>query len=229
MRHINCFHSWDVSPQEAIQIQKEIRAKVIRHGRLGRVRFVAGADVAFDNPSQTAFAGVVILEFPDLRIVETRVERSPITFPYIPGLLSFRETPPLLKVFSKIRHEPEVIFIDGHGWSHPRSAGLACHIGVLLNLPVIGCAKSVLVGSYEIPASKRGSVSNLYHTSGEVIGAVLRTRAHVKPVFVSIGHRVGLKEAIRLTLACGKGYRIPEPTRQADLLVEKAKRGAFNR
>ena len=224
MRQINCFHSWDVSPQEAIQIQNEIRAKVIRHGRLGRVRFVAGADVAFDNPSQTAFAGVVILELPELRIVETRVERSPITFPYIPGLLSFRETPPLLKVFSKIRHEPEVIFIDGHGWSHPRSAGLACHIGILLNRPVIGCAKSVLVGSYEIPAAKRSSVSNLYNAAGHVIGAVLRTRAHVKPVFISTGHRVGLKEAIRLTLACGKGYRIPEPTRQADLLVEKAKR-----
>ena len=229
MRQINCFHSWDVSPQEAIQIQKEIRAKAIQYGRLGRVRFVSGADVAFDNPSQTAFAGVVILELPELRIVETRVERSPITFPYIPGLLSFRETPPLLKAFSKIRHEPEVIFIDGHGWSHPRSAGLACHVGVLLNRPVIGCAKSVLVGSYDIPAAKRGSVSDLYNTTGHVIGAVLRTRAHVKPVFVSIGHRVGLKEAIRLTLACGKGYRIPEPTRQADLLVEKAKRGAFNR
>ena len=224
MRPITCFHPWDVSPQKAIQIQNEVRARVIPHGRLGRTRFVAGADVAFDNPSQTAFAGVVILELPELRIVETRVERSPITFPYIPGLLSFRETPPLLKVFSKIRHEPEVIFIDGHGWSHPRSAGLACHIGVLLNLPVIGCAKSVLVGSYEIPAAKRGSVSDLYNAAGEVIGAVLRTRDHVKPVFVSIGHRVGLKEAIRLTVACGKGYRIPEPTRQADLLVEKAKR-----
>jgi len=229
MRPITCFHPWDVSPQEAIQIQNEIRARIIRHGRLGRTRFVAGADVAFDKRSQTAFAGVVILELPELRIVETRVERSPITFPYIPGLLSFRETPPLLKAFNKIRHEPEVIFIDGHGCSHPRSAGLACHIGVLLNRPVIGCAKSVLVGSYEIPEAKRGSVLDLFNAAGEVIGAVLRTRDHVKPVFVSIGHRVGLKEAIRLTVACGKGYRIPEPTRQADLLVEKAKRETTKR
>jgi deoxyribonuclease V len=124
----------------------------------------------------------------------------------------------------KLKSDPDVIFIDGHGLTHPRAAGIACHIGLSLDRPVIGCAKSVLIGTYKDPAPSRGSVSFLYNREGRVIGAAVRARDRVKPVYVSIGHKIGLAQAIRLTLACGKGYRIPEPTRQADLLAERAKR-----
>jgi deoxyribonuclease V len=190
------------------------------------LRFVAGADLAYDRQSDTLFAALVVLRFPDLERVETLIGRGRATFPYIPGLLSFRETPALLRLFARLKHEPDVIFIDGHGRSHPRAAGIACHIGVLLDRPVIGCAKSLLTGTYEEPARSRGSVSHLHDDKGRIIGAVVRTRDRVKPVFVSVGHRISLAEAIRLTLACGRGYRIPEPTRQADLLAERAKRNA---
>lgn len=220
------FHSWDVTPTEAIQIQKQLRARVIPHGKLTSLRLVAGADVAFDTRSERSYAGLVVLAFPSLDIVETVVRQDRIAFPYIPGLLSFRETPALLRAFSALKHEPDVIFIDGHGLSHPRSAGIACHLGVLLDRPVIGCAKSRLTGTYDEPAPSRSSVSYLYDVHRRVIGAVVRTKDRVQPVFVSIGNRIDLEEAIRLTLACTKGYRIPEPTRQADLLVERAKRDA---
>lgn len=222
--HISHFHSWDVTPQEAIQIQKQIRERVIPDGKVSSVRLVAGADVAYDKETNTTYAAVVILRMPQFEIIETHIATTPTTFPYIPGLLSFREAPALLKAFEKVHAEPDVFFVDGHGLSHPRSAGIASHIGVLIDRPVIGCAKSLLTGSYREPGLSRGSVSSLYNQTKQVIGAVIRTRDTIKPVFVSIGHRLELPEAIRLTMACGKGYRIPEPTRQADLFVEKAKR-----
>jgi deoxyribonuclease V len=218
------FHSWDVTPREAIQLQARLRAKVIPRGGVRRLRLVAGADVAFDKHSDRAYAAVVVLKFPTLETIEEAVVQDRITFPYIPGLLSFREAPSLLRAFLKLKQAPDLIFIDGHGLSHPRSAGIACHIGVLLDRPVIGCAKSVLVGTYEDPGPSRGSVSYLYDGEGRVIGAAVRTRDRVRPVFVSIGHRIGLSQAIRFTLSCGKGYRIPEPLRQAHLLAEGAKR-----
>ncbi len=196
------FHSWEVTPREAIQIQARLRAKVIPRGGVRRLRLVAGADVAFDKHSDKAY----------------------VAFPYIPGLLSFREAPSLLRAFLKLKQAPDLIFIDGHGLAHPRSAGIACHIGVLLDRPVIGCAKSVLVGTCEDPGPSRGSVSYLYDGEGRVTGAAVRTRNRVRPVFVSIGHRIGLSQGIRFTLSCGKGYRIPEPLRQAHLLAEGAKR-----
>ncbi len=221
---VHAFHSWRVTPKQAVAIQRELRGKVIPRGRVSRPRLVAGADLAFDNTSERVHACVVVLAFPSMDVVEIVVHRGYARFPYVPGLLSFRETPPLLGAFKKLRHSPDVIFIDGHGLSHPRAAGIACHIGILLERPVIGCAKSVLVGSFEEPAPQRGAVSYLYDDAGRVIGAAVRTRDHVNPVFVSVGHLVSLREAIRLSLACGKGYRIPEPTRQADLLAERAKR-----
>lgn len=226
MRIIN-FHSWNVSPQEAIRIQSRIQKEIIPYGKIKTVQLVAGADVAYDQKSQTTYAGVVVLRKTDLAIVETSVATWPISFPYIPGLLSFREAPALLQAFKKVRSEPDVLFVDGHGVSHPRAAGIASHIGLLLNRPVIGCAKSLLIGSYEEPELTRGSRSNLLNKHSEIIGAVVRTRDKIKPVFVSIGHRIDLDEAVRLTLCCGKGYRIPEPTRQADLLVETAKRESW--
>lgn len=218
------FHSWDVTPKEAIQIQEQIRGRVLREGKVPSVQLVAGADVAYDKKTNTSYAAVVILRMPKLEIIEAHSLSTPTTFPYIPGLLSFREAPVLLKAFEKVQADPDVFFVDGHGLSHPRLAGIASHIGVLIDRPVIGCAKSLLTGSYRVPGLVRGSKSYLYSKTKQVIGAVVRTRDHTKPVFVSIGHRLELDEAIRLTMACGKGYRIPEPTRQADLLVEKAKR-----
>jgi deoxyribonuclease V len=185
---------------------------------------VAGADAAFDLQAGLVFAAVVILTFPSLEPVETVVHRERLSFPYIPGLLSFREAPALLQTFKKVRHSPDVILVDGHGVAHPRAAGIACHVGICLDKPTIGCAKSLLVGTHRMPGLSRGASTSLYDASGHVIGAVVRTRNRVKPVFVSVGHRIGLAQAVRLTLACGKGYRIPEPTRQADLLAERAKR-----
>jgi deoxyribonuclease V len=221
--HIQHFHSWDVSPQEAIQIQQQLRAKVIPHGKVGIPTLIAGADVAFVQ--DTAVACVVLLMFPKLEIVESVIHTEKVTFPYIPGLLSFRETPALAQAFGKLNHAPDLIFVDGQGLAHPRAAGIACHIGVILGRPTIGCAKSLLCGTYKEPNQARGSVSDLCDDEGRVIGAVLRTRDGIQPVFVSIGHRIDLAQAIELTLACGKGYRVPEPTRQADLLAERAKDG----
>jgi len=199
---VHHFHSWDVTPKEAIQIQQQLRTKVILRGKVGTHNLIAGADVAFVE--DTAHACVVVLSFPKLEIVETVVHKEKVTFPYIPGLLSFRETPALAQAFGKLQYEPDLIFIDGQGLAHPRAAGIACHIGVILDRPTIGCAKSLLFGTYNDPKQARGSASN-------------------QPVFVSIGHKIDLAQAIELTLACGKGYRVPEPTRQADLVAERAK------
>ncbi|MEK6634068.1 MAG: deoxyribonuclease V [Nitrospirota bacterium] len=223
---IHRVHPWNVTPQEAVRIQEQLRSAVIPHERVTRPRLVAGADAAFDLERNHIYAAVVVLSFPGLEIVETVIHRERLRFPYIPGLLSFREAPALLHAFGQLRHDPDVIFIDGHGLSHPRRAGIACHVGICVDRPVIGCAKSKLVGEFREPGLFRGSLSSLYDADGHVIGAVVRTRDRVKPVFVSVGHRLGLADAIRLTLACGMGYRIPEPTRQADRLAERTKREA---
>jgi len=210
-----------VTPGEAIQIQQQLRTLVIPRGGGETPRLIAGADVAFVK--DTAYACVVVLAFPKLDIVETVVQQKRVTFSYIPGLLSFRETPALAQAFSQIQHTPDLIFVDGQGLAHHRAAGIACHIGVILDRPTIGCAKSLLFGTYKEPKQSRGSVSDLCDDEGHVIGAVVRTRDGVQPVFVSVGHKIDLAQAIEFTLACGKGYRIPEPTRQADILAERAK------
>ena len=220
---VHQFHDWNVTPQGAIKIQEQLRAKVIPHGQVNEPRLIAGADMAFDKQDEAVYAAVVVLRFPTLQMVETATHKDRLSFPYIPGLLSFRETPALLHAFQKLEHEPELIFVDGQGLAHPRSAGIACHLGVLLDRPTIGCAKSLLFGTYDEPSQRRGSVAYLHDRAGQVIGAVVRTKDEVQPVFVSIGHRIDLRQAIQFTLACAKGYRIPEPTRQADLLAERAK------
>ncbi|WP_455379582.1 deoxyribonuclease V [Petrachloros mirabilis] len=221
------FHSWNVTPREAVLIQKRLRGKVLSSGHVLRPKLVAGADAAFDLERGWIFAAVIVLSFPDLEPVETVIHRDRVTFPYIPGLLSFREAPALLRAFAQLRHDPDVVFIDGHGLSHPRAAGIACHIGVCLDKPTIGCAKSLLVGTHRAPSPSRGATAPLRDANGRIIGAVVRTRNRVRPVFISVGHGIGLAQAVRLTLACGKGYRIPEPTRQADRLAELAKRNAL--
>ena len=187
------------------------------------IRYVAGADLAFDPETGQAFAGVIVYRFPELEEVERRSARRKLRFPYVPGLLSFREGPALLAAFARLRTEPDLILIDGHGRAHPRLFGIACHLGVLLDKPTIGCAKSLLVGTHYEPGAKAGSSSPLvYH--GDRVGVVLRTRDGVKPIYVTTGHRVSLDTAVRLVRQCLDGYRIPKPTRQADHYVRDLRR-----
>jgi len=196
---------------------------VIRSDRLGPIQTVAGADIALAE--KTGYAAVIVYSFPALQEVERAAISGELKFPYVPGLLAFREIPLLLRVFAKLRHHPDLILADAHGWAHPRRAGMACHLGIVLDTPTIGCAKSLLIGEYEMPLAKRGSVSAL-RDGKEKIGIVLRTRDGVRPNFVSCGHRVSLRTAVRLTLACCDGYRIPKPLREADHLVKQLRREA---
>ena len=226
-------HSWDVTPAEARSIQQRLRGRVEpftrfgrvqgkRDDRLPRVRHIAGADCAFDTAGRRAIACVVLYRFPKMQELERVTAIRPLRFPYVPGLLSFREAPVLLAAFGKLRRAPDLIFIDGHGIAHPRRFGIACHVGVLLNCPAIGCAKSRLIGTHAEPGRAAGQWSPLDY-KGEIIGAVLRTRAGVRPVYVSTGHRISLESAIRWTLNVCDGYRIPRPTRDADRFVSAAK------
>lgn len=216
-------HPWEVTPAEARQIQVELRARVERADRLPPLRHIAGADMAIDTHRGVAFAGVIVYRFAQMEEVERVWVRRPLTFPYVPGLLSFREAPALLDAFEKLRHDADAIFLDGQGYAHPRRFGLACHVGVLLDRPAIGCAKSRLIGSHREPARAAGKWAPL-RDAGETIGAVLRTRRGVRPIYVSTGHRVSLPRAIELVLAVCDGFRIPRPTRDADHFVEAVKR-----
>jgi deoxyribonuclease V len=221
-------HPWDVTPAEARAIQSKLRDRIERQDRLPRLRLVAGADVSLQlaepggwrSGRGRAIAGVVVYRFPQMVEIERTSASLPLHFPYVPGLLSFREIPALLAAFAKLRHAPDLIFCDGHGYAHPRRFGIACHLGLLLDRPTIGVAKSVLVGTYRQPGARAGKSSPLVdEKSGEVIGAALRTRKGTKPVFVSLGHRISLQRAVVLTLAVCDGYRLPRPTRDADRWV----------
>jgi deoxyribonuclease V len=214
---------WNLTPREAMRLQERLRERVVLEDKFGTVRTVAGADLAFDPATGVAFAGVIVYRFPELFEIERRMARRKLCFPYVPGLLSFRESPILLAAFARLRTEPDLILIDGHGRAHPRLFGIACHIGVLFDKPTIGCGKSLLVGEYEEPAAKSGSASPLVFR-GERVGMVLRTRERVKPIFVTQGHRVSLHSAVRLVRACVDGFRIPKPTREADHYVRDLRR-----
>ena len=216
-------HPWRVTPAEARRIQLELRSRLVLEDRLAPLRRVAGADVAIDIARGQAVAGAIVYAFPGMEELERVAVRRPLDFPYVPGLLSFREIPALLAVFERLRAEPDLIFCDGQGYAHPRRFGFACHLGVLFDRPTIGCAKSRLVGTHREPGRRTGSWTPLVD-EGEVIGAVLRTRAATKPIYVSAGHRVSLPRAIQLVLAVSDGYRIPRPTREADHFVEAVKR-----
>ena len=205
-------HSWDVTPEEARGIQNGLRTQVVRTDRFGRINTVAGVDIGLKK--DIARASVVVLSFPELQVVDSVVTESPVRFPYIPGLLSFREIPPLLTAFTQLQTEPDLVIVDGQGIAHPRRFGLASHLGLILDKPTIGCAKSRLCGQYEEPESEQGSYTYLMD-KGEVIGAVVRTRENVQVVYISIGHRISLDSARTLTLACCRGYRLPETTRYA--------------
>ncbi|MDE2659803.1 MAG: deoxyribonuclease V [Acidobacteriota bacterium] len=217
-------HPWDVSPRRAGAIQRELAARVERETP---ARFqpavVAGLDAAFPTGGKECVAAAVAWSVRERRVLEERVVRRPLTFPYVPGLLSFREAPAVLAALAELETPADALLCDGHGLAHPRRFGLACHLGVLTGIPAVGCAKSVLVGAPGQVADSRGSQGPLEHR-GERIGTVLRTRDRVRPVFVSIGHRMDLESAVELVLACAIGFRLPEPIRRADRLVSEARK-----
>ncbi len=217
-------HSWDVSPRAAAAIQRELAERVERETPPKfNPEVVVGLDAAFPKGGRECVAAAVAWSVPERRVLEERVVRRPLTFPYVPGLLSFREAPAVLAALAELETPPDALLCDGHGLAHPRRFGLACHLGVLTEIPAIGCAKSVLVGEHPEVAPSRGSRGPLEHR-GERIGTVLRTRDRVRPVFVSIGHRVDLEAAVGLVLACAIGFRLPEPIRRADRLVSEARK-----
>jgi deoxyribonuclease V len=201
-----------------MRLQEKLRDRVMLEDDFAAIQYVAGADLAFDPATNVAFAGVIVYRFPEMDEVERHSARRKLHFPYVPGLLSFRESPVLLAAFARLQTEPDLILIDGHGRAHPRLFGIACHLGVLFDKPVIGCAKSLLVGEYHEPGMARGATTPLVF-KGEKVGMVLRTRDNVKPIFVTQGHRVSLKSAIELVSQCLDGFRIPKPTREADHYV----------
>ena len=205
-------HSWDVSAAEAIAIQRDLLDKLCTEDFLGEVRTVAGVDVGIRQAY--ARAAIVVLSFPDLIPVEQSTAQREIVFPYVPGLLTFREGPVILDALEGLSIEPDVLIFDGQGMAHPRRMGLATHVGILLDHPAIGCAKSRLCGEYDMPGPHRGDLSYLRY-DGEVIGAELRTRMKVSPVFVSVGHKVSLDRAMDCVLRCCPTYRLPETTRWA--------------
>ncbi|MDA8189684.1 MAG: deoxyribonuclease V [Dehalococcoidales bacterium] len=211
---IKQLHRWDVTTAEAREIQRDLAARVIRTDEIGEVRMVAGVDMALGRFSRIGRGAVVVLDYPSLAVREVQVVEVEIQFPYIPGLLSFREAPVVLQAFARLSSSPDLVFVDGQGIAHPRRFGIASHLGVLLDTPTIGCAKSILVGHQGELGLEAGSVAPLVDRD-EVVGMAVRTKAKVKPVYASIGHKVDLDAAVHWILACRRGYRLPEPTRLA--------------
>jgi deoxyribonuclease V len=213
-------HAWNLQPDAAMALQVELAKQVIRTDQLvGEVQRVAGVDMAINEETGMARAAVVLLSYPELHILERHVYEEPVRMPYIPGLLSFREIPSILGAFAQLRERPELVMVDGQGIAHPRYLGIASHLGLWLDLPTIGCAKSILRGTYNEQAlgEEAGAWVPLTYRK-ETIGAVVRTRTRVKPMIISLGHRISLETSLHYVLACSKGYRLPEPTRQADKL-----------
>jgi deoxyribonuclease V len=208
---------WPTTAAEARAVQQALRGRVIAEGDLPPLRRIAGVDVHYAPRLGLAWAAVAVLDAASLDLVESALASVPVSFPYIPGYLSFRETPAVLAALPLLSERPDLLMVDGQGLAHPRRFGIACHIGLLVDIPTIGVAKSRLVGAYEEPAPERGGASPLT-VRGQRIGTVLRTRDGVNPLFVSVGHRIGLEAATDLVLATTRGRRLPEPTRIADLL-----------
>jgi deoxyribonuclease V len=221
-------HGWNLTPRAAIALQGRLRDRVVRSGRLAGVRHVAGVDVGFERDGAVTRAAVAVLALPGLELVDKAVVRRPTRFPYVPGLLSFREAPAVLAAFERLRVAPDLILYDGQGIAHPRRFGIASHVGLLLDTPSIGVAKTRLVGEHRMPRDRRGAWAPLVD-AGETIGAVLRTRAGAKPVYVSIGHRISLAAAVRWTMACVTRYRLPETTRWAHRLASVDESGRMAR
>lgn len=218
-------HRWDLSFAAAARLQSSLRSRLRRAPPRGRVRCVAGADVAYDAARDELVAAVVLLRLPEMGLEEIASVRGRVRFPYVPGYLSFREAPIVLRAARRLRRRPDLLLCDGQGVAHPRRFGLACHLGLLLGVPSIGVAKSLLVGEHRAPGPRPGSRAAL-RDRGEVVGAALRTRAGCNPVYVSVGHRCDLDWAVRQVLACCRGYRLPEPVRQAHQQVTRLRREA---
>ncbi|MBC8078612.1 MAG: deoxyribonuclease V [Chloroflexales bacterium] len=210
--------AWPTTIDEAVAVQQRLRGQVVARDDFGAIATVAGVDVGFEDEGQTARAAVVVLDYPSLAPRDYALARLPVAFPYVPGFLSFRETPVILRALAQLHHPPSVLLVDGQGLAHPRRFGIACHLGVLANLPAIGVAKSLLTGRFEPIPDERGAWQPLVD-KGEVVGAALRTRAGTKPLFISAGHRIGLPSAIALVMACTTRYRLPETTRAAHNLA----------
>jgi len=217
---IKKLHSWNLSYSQAIALQKQLSEKVQLTRLKSKPKTIAGIDCAFSRDKKRIIACVVVLNLPDFEPIETTTASQKVTFPYIPGLLSFREAPVCIAAVEKLKKEPDLFLIDGQGIAHPRRLGLAAHLGLFFDKPTIGCAKSRLTGTFKEPPPKKGAYS-LLKNKKETIGAVVRTREKVKPVFVSIGNRCSLEDAIEITLNCVTKYRLPEPTRLAHQLVSK--------
>jgi deoxyribonuclease V len=216
-------HPWKIGYARAVAIQDELRRLLILRPPAQRPRLIAGADASYQKRGDLFVGAVVVYSLNPWRLVEHAAARGRVTFPYIPGLLSFREAPILLRAFAKLEHRPDLIIFDSQGIAHPRRLGLASHMGLLLDAPTIGCAKSRLIGSYREPGRRAGCHAAL-SLEGERIGTVLRTRDGVNPVFVSPGHRMDHRSSVRWVLRCCRGYRLPEPTRQAHILVNRLRR-----
>jgi deoxyribonuclease V len=212
-------HTWKLTREEAIALQHELATRILLEDQVGEVQYVAGVDMAINEENEMAHAAVVLLTYPALEIVERHIYEEPLRMPYIPGLLSFREAPCVLGAFHKLRQRPDLVMVDGQGIAHPRRMGIASHLGLWLDLPTIGCAKSILVGTYDKTqlGEEAGSHVPLLYKR-DVIGSVVRTRTRVNPMIISPGHKISLETSIKYVLACSKGYRLPEPTRLADKL-----------
>ncbi len=220
-------HPWYVDYEKAVEIQRTFRERVIlKTNEDFNPHFVAGVDVSFDK--KRLYAAAVLLSLPDLALIEKNTVSSDITFPYIPGLLSFREAPAIIKAIMGLKKKPDVIIVDGQGIAHPRRFGIAAHIGVLLDIASIGCAKKRLVGDYQPVPDELGAYTYL-KDGGEVIGLVVRTKRHVKPIFVSPGHLIDFETSYSIVMACLSGYRLPEPTRMAHIEANRARRKIQNK
>ncbi|HEY2784438.1 MAG TPA: deoxyribonuclease V [Fimbriiglobus sp.] len=215
-------HRWDVTPVQAVELQRKLASQVDVSRPLGRLRTVAGCDISYNMRSPILFAAVVVVRVPDLEVVELVAVKKEVSFPYVPGLLSFREAPPLLAAFGKLKTKPDAVMLDGQGLAHPRRFGLACHLGLWLDLPTVGCAKSRLVGEFVEPGIEAGDTSPLMDR-GEKVGVMFRSRRKVKPVFISPGHRIDMAGAVEVVRRTLSGYRMPAPTRLAHIAANAAR------
>ena len=211
-------HPWEVPPEEARRIQIRLRKRLVKPKKIKKISRIAAADVAYSKDEKWVYAVVAVFAYPSLKMIEQQNAKRKVAFPYIPGLLTFREGPVLLSAFKKIRSDPEVTIFDGQGIAHPAGMGIATHLGILLDKPTIGSAKSRLIGKYDEPPKETGQYSYLLH-HGAVVGAVLRTRKNVKPIFVSPGFKINLEDSIKIILDCCRNYRLPEPIRQVHALT----------
>jgi deoxyribonuclease V len=218
-------HPWNLTPTEAIALQKRLACRVDACSVLGRCELIAGVDASYSRFSPILYAAVVVVSTRDWSVVEAQHVVARTSFPYIPGLLTFREAPPLLDAFAKLRHRPDAVMVDGQGFAHPRRLGIASHLGLWLGIPTLGCAKSRLIGAHKEPGRRAGSQTPLLHED-EIIGSVVRSKHGVKPLYVSVGHKIDLPSAVSVVLESCRGYRLPEPTRQAHLHVNEVRRRA---